>query len=63
MPRIPYQPADLTEPVDIVSAIRARRGGSLLNLDRMLLHSPAYAKGWNSSRRRAYRPGITAKAA
>ena len=28
--------------------IRARRaGGKLLNLDRMLLHSPNFAKGWN----------------
>lgn len=48
MPRIPYQPADLSEPKEIVDAVRARRGGSLLNLDRMLLHSPAFAKGWNS---------------
>jgi alkylhydroperoxidase family enzyme len=48
MPRIPYQPADLAEPKEIVSAIRTRRGGELLNLDRMLLHSPAFAKGWNA---------------
>lgn len=48
MPRIPYQPADLAEPKEIVDAVRARRGGGLLNLDRMLLHSPAFAKGWNS---------------
>jgi alkylhydroperoxidase family enzyme len=48
MPRIPYQPADLAEPKDIVSSIRTRRGGDLLNLDRMLLHSPAFAKGWNA---------------
>ena len=48
MPRIPYQPADLAEPADIVDAIRLRRGGSLLNLDRMLLQSPAFARGWNA---------------
>lgn len=48
MPRIPYQPSDLTQPAEIVEAIRARRGGQLLNLDRMLLHSPALAKGWNA---------------
>jgi alkylhydroperoxidase family enzyme len=48
MPRIPYQPADLAEPKEIVSAIRTRRGGELLNLDRMLLHSPSFAKGWNA---------------
>ena len=48
MPRIPYQPADLAEPKAIVDAVRARRGGALLNLDRMLLHSPALARGWNT---------------
>jgi alkylhydroperoxidase family enzyme len=48
MPRIAYQPIDVREPADIVDAIRERRGGKLLNLDRMLLHSPAFAKGWNA---------------
>jgi alkylhydroperoxidase family enzyme len=48
MPRIPYQPADLAEPRQVVNAVRARRGGELLNLDRMLLHSPALARGWNA---------------
>jgi alkylhydroperoxidase family enzyme len=44
---IPYVDALVSEPADIVRAIRARRGGTLLNLDRMLLHSPAFAAGWN----------------
>jgi alkylhydroperoxidase family enzyme len=48
MPRIPYLPADLAEPADIVAAMRARRGGRLLNLDRTLLHSPPLARGWNA---------------
>jgi len=48
MPRIQYQPADIETPEDLVTAIRARRGGKLLNLDRMLLHSPPFANGWNS---------------
>ena len=48
MPRLAYQPHDLAEPAHIIDAIRARRGGQLLNLDRMLLHSPAFAKGWNA---------------
>ena len=48
MPRVPYVPADLAEPAEIVAAIRARRGGSLINLDRMLLHSPPFAAGWNA---------------
>lgn len=47
MPRIPYLPADLAEPAELVAAIRKRRGGKLINLDRMLLHSPPVAAGWN----------------
>jgi alkylhydroperoxidase family enzyme len=47
---LPYKPDDdQLGPKELVDAIRARRtGGKLLNLDRMLLHSPAYAKGWNT---------------
>ena len=47
---IPYRPeGDDAGPVDIVGPIRARRaGGKLLNLDRMLLNSPAFAQGWNA---------------
>jgi alkylhydroperoxidase family enzyme len=47
MPRLPYQPADLAQPADIVTAIRKRRGGKLYHLDRMLLYSPGLAAGWN----------------
>lgn len=47
MPRIPYLPLDLQEPKAIVDAVRARRGGTLLNLDRILLYSPALSAGWN----------------
>ena len=47
-PRIPTVPDDQLAPRDVVAAIRQRRGGSLLNLDRMLLNSPAYAVGWNT---------------
>lgn len=47
MPRIPYKPNDIAEPKELVESIRARRGGRLLHLDRMLLHSPALATGWN----------------
>lgn len=47
---IPYKPDDdQAGPKEVVDAIRARRpGGKLLNLDRILLHSPAFAKGWNA---------------
>ena len=47
MPVIPLLPQDIGEPRDLVAAIRARRGGTLLNLDRMLLYSPPFAAGWN----------------
>ena len=33
-------------PPEVVAAIRQRRGGQLLELDRLLLHSPAVAAGW-----------------
>lgn len=45
---IPYQPLDLAEPKEIVDAVRKRRGGTLINLDRMLLHSAPFARGWNA---------------
>ena len=46
---IPYvADDDKAGPPDLLAAIRARRpGGKLLNLDRMLLQSPSFAKGWN----------------
>lgn len=44
---IPYQPMDLAEPAELVAAIRQRRGGQFINLDRMLLHSIPIAEGWN----------------
>jgi alkylhydroperoxidase family enzyme len=47
MRRIPQVPDEQLGPPEIVAAIRKRRGGTLLNLDRMLLNSPAYAVGWN----------------
>lgn len=45
---IPYQPLDLAEPKEIVDAVRKRRGGTLINLDRMLLNSPTFTRGWNA---------------
>jgi alkylhydroperoxidase family enzyme len=48
MPRVPYVLDSEAAPAELVAAIRARRGGQLLNLDRMLLHSPALARGWNA---------------
>ena len=47
-PIIPYVPIDIREPAELVDAIRARRGGQLIHLDRMLLHSIPFARGWNA---------------
>ena len=46
---LPYVPDARAGPPELVAAIRARRaGGRLLNLDRLLLHSPGLAHGWNT---------------
>jgi alkylhydroperoxidase family enzyme len=47
MARIPFLPLDLKEPKTLVDAVRARRGGQLLELDRLLLYSPPLTEGWN----------------
>jgi alkylhydroperoxidase family enzyme len=46
MARIPYPDVDRPETVPIAARIRAERGGKLLNLYRMLLHSGPVAEGW-----------------
>jgi len=48
MSRIPHAAPAPEAPKELVDAILARRGGRLLNLDRMLLRSPAFARGWNA---------------
>jgi alkylhydroperoxidase family enzyme len=47
MSRIPYQPSDMTDALGLADSIRKRRGGQLYNLDRMLLHSAPFARGWH----------------
>ena len=47
MSRVPYADPDAVDDRALVEAILARRGGNLIDLDRMLLHSPALARGWN----------------
>jgi alkylhydroperoxidase family enzyme len=47
MTRLPLLTDDQVGPPDLVAAIRHRRGGELLDLDRLLLHSPVFATGWN----------------
>lgn len=44
--RLPLLTDDQVGPPELVASIRARRGGGLLDLDRLLLHSPAFATGW-----------------
>lgn len=47
--RIPdWTPDAKPQPADLVDAIRARRGGELLNLDKALLWSEPLARGWNT---------------
>jgi alkylhydroperoxidase family enzyme len=49
MSRVAYVPGERTaDESELVAGIRARRGGTLLNLDRMLLRSPPFAQGWNA---------------
>jgi AhpD family alkylhydroperoxidase len=49
MARLPNVDADTPGvDADLVRAVQQRRGGALLNLDRMLLHSAPVARGWNA---------------
>ena len=46
---IPYLSDDKVGPPELVESIKSRRPGQkLLNLDRVLLHSPSFTKGWNT---------------
>jgi alkylhydroperoxidase family enzyme len=46
MARIPYPDASRYERELLAESIKRERGGKLLNLYRMLLHSPPLAEGW-----------------
>jgi alkylhydroperoxidase family enzyme len=49
MPRLPYiTDSDPRANTPTAQAVRERRGGKLLNLDRALLHSEPLAAGWNT---------------
>lgn len=48
MNRLRGVPPDCAEPQALIAAIRARRGGKLLNLDRALLLSAPLAGAWNN---------------
>jgi alkylhydroperoxidase family enzyme len=47
MVRVPYVSAEQAGPEEALAPILARRGGRLLNLDRVLLNSLPLALGWN----------------
>jgi len=61
VPRVPYLTAASAGPPELVAEILSRRKNGLLNLDRMLLHSPALARGWNGYLG-AVRNGLTVSA-
>lgn len=46
MARLPYPDVERPELAALVERIKRERGGRLLNLYRMLLHSPPMAEGW-----------------
>ncbi|REF73336.1 carboxymuconolactone decarboxylase family protein [Paracoccus versutus] len=48
MPRLPLLPEAICEPREVVDAMRARRGGTLRPIDRLILHSPSVAAGWTA---------------
>jgi len=47
MPRLPLTPQDITAPAELVAGFRARNRGQLLDVQRMMLHSPSLATAWN----------------
>jgi AhpD family alkylhydroperoxidase len=46
MARLPYPDIDRADLAPLVERIKRERGGRMLNLYRMLLHSPPMAEGW-----------------
>ena len=49
MPRLPYLTDTQLGDSEVAASIRAtRRNGRLLNLDRQLLYSPVFARGWGA---------------
>src|SRR5262245_11444615 len=48
MARLPHPDVDSPDLAPLTARIRAERGGKMLNLYRMLLHSPPVADGWRA---------------
>src|SRR5690606_5307608 len=59
--RIPYPDPSAYEHEPLAARIQSERGGKILNLYKMLLHSPPLAEGWlgffTAIRQRAELPG------
>lgn len=47
MPRIPYHPDVDLPGTDLIQKTRRKRGGRLLHIDRMLMHSQPLMQGWS----------------
>ena len=47
MARLNYTPEDIAIPADLVAQFRSRHDGQLLDVERMMLHSPTLARAWN----------------
>ncbi len=49
MARLPFvDPHTPGADSELIAAVQSRRGGALLNLDRLLLHSAPITRGWNA---------------
>ncbi len=49
MARLPFVDSQSSgADAELIRAVQLRRGGALLNLDRLLLHSAPFARGWNA---------------
>ena len=47
MSRLPLTPDDIATPASLVERLRTRHEGRLLDVERMLLHSPTLATAWD----------------
>jgi len=48
MPRIKFVPDDIDHSDELTESVRQRRGGTLLKIDRLMLHSRPIVAGWGA---------------
>ena len=58
MPTIPYRTEFDEEAEKVAVVVRQARGGMLMNLDRLLLHSPQLTSGWRAFMTQARKRGL-----